>query len=251
MSHAGHNTVFDKDCTDCVLRYPKEYEHQTWLNFLKMDNVKEIDGVKYYLDVQEMLCKKYNITLLNYLTVKERKKIRWEETKLKWKNRWEKIKRFCGMINSGIDKIAKSKPGGINFSLGMSEKSYEGITGRTTSRDLDAITGRGQVPKMSYITGDQKKKPAMSYIIGKNQKKNNMSYIIGKNQKKSSMSMITSSNKKKPSMSHITRNKKKSSMSMITSKREKRNLSGLIGNSSRDLSALLGGKRKKQKGFSL
>ncbi len=235
LSHAGHNTVFDKNCTDCVLRYPKEFEHVVWLNFLKMDNVKEIDGKKYYLDVQEVLCKKYNITLLNYLTVKERRRIRW-------KNRWEKVKGFFSKINSGIDKISKSKPGGINFSLGMSEKSYASITGRTTSRDLDGITGRGKKPNMSYITGSNKKKHGLSYIIGKNQKKTNMSFLTG-------------SNKKKPSMNHITgKKRKKPSMSMITSKREKRDLSGLLGGGSggnKDFSALLGGKRKKQKGFSL
>ena len=231
MSHAGHDTEFDKDCKDCVLRYPKEFEHVVWLNFLKMDNVKEIDGIKYYIDVQEVLCKKYNITLLNYLTPRERWKIRW-------RNRWEKIKRFCGMINSGIDKISKSKPGGINFSLGMSEKSYASITGKSTSRDLDAITSRGKKPNMSYITGSNKKKPPMSYIMS-NKKKNNMSFLTG-------------SNKKKPKMNHITGGKrKKPSMGMITGKREKRDMSGLLGGGgSRDYSSLLGGKRKR-KGFSL
>lgn len=233
MSHAGHNTVFDKNCTDCILRYPREFEHVVWLNFRKMDNIKEIDGKKYYIDVQELLCKKYNITLLNYLTVKERRRKKFREFITKIKGWLDKLH-----VQNQQRKGKKKKSKSINFGLSMSEKNYESITGRTTGKDLDFISGRGQKPNMSYITGSNKKKHGLSYIIGNNQKKPKMSYITG-------------SNKKKPKMSHITgKNKKKPGMEMITSKREKRDLSGLLGNSSsRDFSGLLG--NKKRKGFSL
>ena len=146
---------------------------------------KIIDGKKYYADVQEILCKRYNVTLSDYLTPKERRK-------LAWSNRWTKFKEILGKMKLALDNQHKenqtrrskktTKRKGINLNdISMSEKDYKAITGRTTDQDLSFITSRGKKPKMSYITGPSRKTDYSS-LVGKGSRKD-YSSLIGKRKK--------------------------------------------------------------------
>ena len=170
MSHAGYHTPLDCSCTDCKLRYPKQYHIHTWNDFRKLDSKKMIGDKIYYRDAQEELCKKYNITLLYYRT--------------KWQRRFDGIEHYFNLLRNGLKKFKKAldkqhhtnqkrKKSHKGFSLNdftLTEKDYSSLTGRTTKQDLDFITGRGKKPDYSFITGKSKKKD-YSYITGKNKQK--------------------------------------------------------------------------------
>lgn len=189
MSHAGHNSEIDCTCTDCKLRYPKFYHWHTWEDFKKLDSVKLIGGKEYYRDAQEILCKKYNITLVLYRTPWQRKidkivhiinLIRNRNPK---KRKTQKLNKALKLIKDfdGSDfKIFKDSKGiDIVNQLTMSERDYKSITGHNTTQDLRRITGMGKKPNMKFITGRQKKQN-MDFLLGP--KRRNMS-LMGKRKK--------------------------------------------------------------------
>lgn len=53
------------------MRYKKYYTQKEWSKF-KTFHKKEINGKTYYIDVQEVMCKKYDIILTDYLTRNEK-----------------------------------------------------------------------------------------------------------------------------------------------------------------------------------
>jgi hypothetical protein len=97
MSHAGHTTEIDCMCTDCKLRYPKTFTHEAWMNLRKLDSTVMVQGKEYYRDTQEILCKKYNVTITGYLTPRERKILF--------------MKKIWWGFNRILDKIKGSKGG--------------------------------------------------------------------------------------------------------------------------------------------
>jgi hypothetical protein len=172
-----------------------------WDSFRNMDrkDVRFIDGQKFTrtIDAQEMICKKYNVTLLYYRT--------------KWQRRFDKVEHIVNVIKSGLsrfkrglDKLheqnqarqarkpkrkgkSKKNSRGILDSFSISEKDYSKLTGRTTSEDLDFITGRSSKKDMSFITGGNSKRD-LSFITGKQSS--------GKSQKKKKRQTKTKSNSK-------------------------------------------------------
>ena len=101
MSHAGHHSELDYYCIDCKLRYHKEYTWKQWCNFRKLDSKKLIGDKEYYLSAQEVLCRKYTITLTDYMTPRER------EIQM-IKIFFEKIKSTLQGIKSVLAKVHES-----------------------------------------------------------------------------------------------------------------------------------------------
>ena len=52
------------------MKIKKYYTVKQWRKFKKIQ-VKEINGTKHHLDIQELLCKKYDILLTDYKTRRE------------------------------------------------------------------------------------------------------------------------------------------------------------------------------------
>ena len=140
-----------------------------------MDSVKLIDGKEYYQDAQEVLCRKYNVTIIDYMTPRERK-IQMIKTFL------EKVKTTLQGIKSGLDKLhesnqkrktpqkrTKKRVDNILNDFTMNEKEYYSLTGRSTVDDLDIITGRGKKPNMLFIIG--KNSRDYSALLGKPSRK--------------------------------------------------------------------------------
>lgn len=74
------------------MRYPKSYTYSEWMRF-KQFIPKEINGKKYYIDVQEMMCKKYDITIVD-----------WQPKHIRTIN---KINKATTKILDGLDKGIK------------------------------------------------------------------------------------------------------------------------------------------------
>ena len=82
------------NCKKIEKKSKKYYTIKQWGKFKKIQ-VKEINGIKHYLDIQELMCKKYDIILTDYKTKREQiiiflKKINMND------------------INKGIDKFNKA-----------------------------------------------------------------------------------------------------------------------------------------------
>ena len=188
MSHAGHNTVFDHDCVYCELRYPKEFDHKVWLSFRTMESVKEIDGKKYYLDVQEMLCKRYRVTLTNYIPKRRRQLIKIQK-------QVDKIWKVLSIIGGGFLK-ALNVIKGSNFSniklfpepkrKGKKSKGYKinepkdysFLTGKPGKKNHSFIFGKSKPKNLELFTN--KSKPKNLSRITLSPKPKNMKHITGK-----------------------------------------------------------------------
>ena len=139
------------------MRCKKLYTIKQWARF-KKTLVKENQSIKHNVDIQELMCKNYDIILTDYMTSRERK-IQMTKTFFK------KVKSTLQGIKSALDKLhqsnqkqktpqkRKKKIDNILNEFTMNEKEYSALTGRNTEDDLDFITGRGKKPKMSFIIG--------------------------------------------------------------------------------------------------
>lgn len=172
MNHLGFHTGLDRSCTDCKLRYPKEYTWKQWCDFRKMDSVRLIDGKEYYRDAQEALCRKYNVTIIDYQTPRERKIQMMKKFFGNVKSSLQGIKSALAKIHESnqkrktLQKRTKKKNVSkiLNY-LTMSEKEYAMITGRSTEKDLDFITGSRTKKDLSYILS--KNSRDYSALLGK------------------------------------------------------------------------------------
>ncbi len=187
MSHAGYKTEID-DCDYCELRYPKVFDHKVWLSFRTMESVKEVGGTKYYLDVQEMLCKRYKVTLTNYIPKRRRQLIK---------------------IQKQVDKVWKV----LSIIGGGFLKALNVIKGSNFSNLKLFPEPKRKGKKSSYKTNKPKD---YSFLTGKPGKKNH-SLIFGKSKQKN-MGLITNKSKKR-NLSQITLGSKPKNMNHITSQR--------------------------------
>ena len=109
------------------MRYPKSYTVKEWKRFNKITTDYEIiDGQKYYLTMQEILCRQYDIILTDYKTKKER----FFEVidKVSIKNLNNGITKF----NKGINEFSKiiedpNKKKRKPIKFGISQKDYDSL----------------------------------------------------------------------------------------------------------------------------
>ena len=128
------------------MRSKKLYTVKQWARF-KKTLVKENQSIKHNVDIQELMCKNYDIILTDYMTLRERK-IQMIKTF------FEKVKSALREIKSALDKIhesnqkqktpqkrtKKKKVDNILNDFTMNEKDYIALAGRSTADDLDTIT---------------------------------------------------------------------------------------------------------------
>ncbi len=112
------------------MRYKKLFTVKEWSKFKKI-KVKEIEGIRHYYDMQELMCKKYDIILTDYKTKSERIIIFLK--KINMKN-----------INKGIDAFNKAvqafggSMGQLSKDLSSSEKDQSG----KDKQNLEKIWGK-------------------------------------------------------------------------------------------------------------
>lgn len=78
------------------MKQKKLYTTKQWRKFKKI-HVKEINGIKNYFDVQEIMCKKYDVILTDYKTKQE--KIISVLKKINFKNFDHGMDTFNNMMN--------------------------------------------------------------------------------------------------------------------------------------------------------
>ena len=157
---------------DCKLRFPKYFTHEAWINIRKLDSIKQIGDKEFFRDVQEELCKRFDIIITNYLTPKERRKIKWQKrfkefklflSKFKSKNMSDMCISWNDIFGEPNNRSTKSRPvkqRDLSFLLGNS---------KSKKRDLDFITGKNKKKNMDFLLGNSKtRKKNMDFITGNN-----------------------------------------------------------------------------------
>ena len=109
------------------MRYPLYYTVKEWKKF-KVFKKKTVNGKDYFLDLQEIMCKKYDIILTNHKTNKE--KMVWVIKSINAKNFDKGMKVFDGAMKEfdGMMKDFGKELGGGN-SGGISQQK---LTGKST-----------------------------------------------------------------------------------------------------------------------
>jgi len=107
-----------------VLRYKKEYTWNEWNNFDR-NFVKKVGGKKYVLNMQEYLCKKYDVTITNYKTPRQRQ----NESITK---KIDKVFSVIDKMFSGIDKCFD----GLDKALNHIDKVSDTISNEKSNKKL-------------------------------------------------------------------------------------------------------------------
>ena len=112
------------------MKCKKYYSVKQWREFKKIQ-VKEINGIKHHLDIQELMCKKYDIILTDYKTKRERIIIFLKKINMK-------------DINKGIDTLNKAIQafGGSMDQLSKEFGSSEKDTSNNDKKNLEMIWGK-------------------------------------------------------------------------------------------------------------
>lgn len=125
------------------LRRRKYLTQKQWEKF-KVTNIKEINGVEYYLDVQEYLCKKFDIILTDYVTKRERR-IRFLK-KFNMKN----VDKGIEIFNGGVQEFSKMMDEMFS-QLGDSKINKSFITGTPSRKNSDFIIGKKKPVSKKFI----------------------------------------------------------------------------------------------------
>jgi len=106
------------------MRHKKIFTVKEWKRFKKIQ-VKVVKGVQCYLDVQEVMCKKYDIVLTNHKTKREQLLIFLK--KINMKN-----------INKGIDTFNNAVQS-FGRSMDQLSKDLGGSTERQSTKDKENL----------------------------------------------------------------------------------------------------------------
>ncbi len=97
------------------MRYKKYFTVKQWKKFKKT----QVKGTKHYLNLQEFMCKKYDIILIDYKTKRERVTIFLKKINMKNINKGiDAFNKAVQAFGGSMDKLSKD--------LGSSEKDQSG-----------------------------------------------------------------------------------------------------------------------------
>ena len=114
------------------MKNKKFYTVKEWKKFKKI-KVKEIDGIKYYYDMQELMCKKYDIILTDYKTKRERIIKIFE--KINMKNINKSIDAFNKAVQAfggSMDQLSKDLGSSKKHHSSKDKKNLEKIWGKSS-----------------------------------------------------------------------------------------------------------------------
>jgi len=115
------------------MKNEKYYTVKEWNKFKKA-KVKEIEGIKHYYDMQELLCKKYDIILTDYKTKRERIIIFLKKINMKNINKGiDTFNKAVQAFGGSMDKLSKDLDGSEKSQSGNDKKNLEEIWGKSST----------------------------------------------------------------------------------------------------------------------
>jgi len=118
------------------MKNEKYYTVKEWNKF-KKTKVKEIDGIKHYYDMQELMCKKYNIILTDYKTKREKCIIFLRKINMKNINKGiDTFNKAVQAFGGSMDKLSKELDGSEKSQSDNHKKNLEEIWGKSSKGDV-------------------------------------------------------------------------------------------------------------------
>ena len=114
------------------MRYKKLFTVKEWSKFKKI-KVKEIDGIKYYYDMQELMCKKYDIILTDYKTKSEQIIIFLKKINMKNINKGiDSFNKAVQAFGGSMDQLSKDLTSSEKDQSGKDKENMEKIWGKSS-----------------------------------------------------------------------------------------------------------------------
>ena len=114
------------------MRYKKLFTVKEWNKFKKI-KVKEIDGIKYYYDIQELMCKKYDIILTDYKTKSEQIIIFLKKINMKNINKGiDSFNKAVQAFGGSMDQLSKDLTSSEKDQSGKDRENLEKIWGKSS-----------------------------------------------------------------------------------------------------------------------
>ncbi len=114
------------------MRYKKLFTVKEWSKFKKI-KVKEIEGIKYYYDIQELMCKKYDIILTDYKTKSEQIIIFLKKINMKNINKGiDSFNKAVQAFGGSMDQLSKDLTSSEKDQSGKDKENMEKIWGKSS-----------------------------------------------------------------------------------------------------------------------
>ncbi|GEM_PF-806153 len=115
------------------MRYKKLFTVKEWSKFKKI-KVKEIEGIKYYYDIQELMCKKYDIILTDYKTKSEQIIIFLKKINMKNINKGiDTFNKAVQAFGGSMDQLSKEFASSKNDNSSKDKENLEKLWGKSST----------------------------------------------------------------------------------------------------------------------
>ncbi len=137
------------------MRYKKLFTVKEWSKF-KKTKVKEIDGIKYYYDMQELMCKKYDIVLTDYKTKREQIIIFLKKINMKNINKGiDAFNKAVQAFGGSMDQLSKDLDGSEKSQSDNDKKNLEEIWGKSSKGDVKIWSDHSTIESKSRKRQDE------------------------------------------------------------------------------------------------
>ena len=162
-----------KDRFQSIIKPKREFLHKEW-DRLKTFNKEQVNGKIFYMDMQMLLCQKYDITITDWLP--------------KWNSHYRTIKKYINMknfnkgmnmFNKGVKQFSGSI-GEVGNELGGDKRNHISVT-RKNKKNLTSLFGTKKKSTKSQVKiwNEPRKPRRKKYERKKNKDKENLKKIWG------------------------------------------------------------------------
>ena len=138
-----------------IRRCKKLYTVKQWRRF-KKTLVKEDSGIKYNVDIQELMCKKYDIILTDYKTKRERIIVILKKINIKNINKCiDAFNKLVQDFGGFIDEITKEMDSSKEEESNKDKENLEKIWGKQEGKSSNNFKIWSDSPTESEITRDE------------------------------------------------------------------------------------------------
>jgi len=136
------------------MKNKKSYTTKQWRKF-KKNQVKMVNGIKHHLDMQELMCKKYDIILTDYKTKRERIIIFLKKINMKNINKGiDTFNKAVQAFGGSVDQLSKEFGSPKNDDSSKNKENLEKLWG-TSSDNVKIWSDHSIRESKSQRTKDQ------------------------------------------------------------------------------------------------
>ena len=136
------------------MKNKKYFSVKQWRKFKKIQ-VKEVNGIKHHMDMQELMCKKYDIILTDYKTKRERIIIFLKKINMKNINKGiDTFNKAVQAFGGSMDQLSKEFGSSKNDNSSKDKENLEKLWGKS-SDNVKIWSNSSKIESKSRRTQDQ------------------------------------------------------------------------------------------------